>query len=192
MTTKQEIITGMEEVIAQARRVSTLLEDQGDWDMTRPAGWTPKEMFCHLASVSGLLATTGPGLLAAPEDADFTASTNIADLNAQAVASMSEMTPQQLAQAVETNYGKAIEWGEEHSGGPAADAENVRADEDAGGGPAGEHRRSAREPPPVRGGTPGRVLEVDTEQTGGVREEDLPSDVVVEAGRLEITQPTFR
>jgi len=110
MTTKQEIINGMEEVIAQARRVSALLEDQGDWDATRPAGWTPKEMFCHLASVSGLLATTGPGLLGAPEDADFTASTSIADLNAQAVASMSAMTPQQLTEVVEANYGKAIEW----------------------------------------------------------------------------------
>jgi hypothetical protein len=110
MTTKQEIITGMEGVIAQARRVSALLDDQGDWEMKRPAGWTPKEMFCHLASVSGLLATTGPGLLAAPEDADFTASTSIADLNAQAVASMSGMSPQQLTQAIETNYGKAIEF----------------------------------------------------------------------------------
>ena len=110
MTTKQEILSGMEEVIAQAKRVSALLDDQGDWEMTRPAGWTPKEMFCHLASVSGLLATTGPGLLAAPEDADFTASTNVTNLNAQAVASMSGMTTQQLTQAVVTNYGKAIEF----------------------------------------------------------------------------------
>lgn len=110
MTTKQEILSGMEEVIAQAKRVSALLDDQSDWEATRPAGWTPREMFCHLASVSGLLATTGPGLLAAPEDADFTASTNVTDLNAQAVAAMSGMTPQQLTQAVITNYGKAIEF----------------------------------------------------------------------------------
>jgi hypothetical protein len=110
MTTRQEIITGMEGVIAQAKRVSALIDDQGDWDATRPAGWTPKEMFCHLASVSGLLATTGPGLLSAPEDADFTASTNVTDLNAQAVAAMSALAPKQLTEAVVTNYGKAIEW----------------------------------------------------------------------------------
>ena len=110
MTTKQEIISGMQEVIAKTRRVSALLEEQGDWDMKRPAGWTPKEMFGHLASVSGLIATTGPGLLAAPEDADFTASTNVTDLNAQAVAAMSSMSPQQLAQTIEANYGKAIEF----------------------------------------------------------------------------------
>lgn len=110
MTTKQEIISGMEEVIAQAKRVSALLDDQGDWEAKRPAGWTPKEMFCHLASVSGLIAATGPGILSAPESADFTASTNVTDLNAQAVASMAAMTPQQLTQAIVTNYGQAIEF----------------------------------------------------------------------------------
>lgn len=110
MTTKQEILSGMAEVIAQARRVSTLLDEQSDWEAKRPAGWTPKEMFCHLASVSGLLATTGPGWLSAPEDADFTASTNVTDLNAQAVAAMSGMGPQELTQAIVANYGKAIEW----------------------------------------------------------------------------------
>jgi hypothetical protein len=110
MATKQEIISGMQEVVSQARRVSALLDAQGDWDVKRPAGWTPKEMYCHVAAVSGMIAATGPGLLAAPEEADFTASTNIADLNAQTVASMSGMTPQQLTQAIEANYGKAIEF----------------------------------------------------------------------------------
>ena len=32
-------------VIAQAKRVAALLDEQGDWDMKRPQGWTPKEMF---------------------------------------------------------------------------------------------------------------------------------------------------
>jgi hypothetical protein len=110
MTTKQEIVNGMQEVIAQAKRVSALVEEQGDWDAQRPAGWTPKEMFCHLAAVSGMLASTGPGLLAQPETADFTASTDINAMNAQMVSSMSGMTPQQLTQVIETNYGKAIEF----------------------------------------------------------------------------------
>jgi hypothetical protein len=110
MATKQEIINGMQEVVAQAKRVSKLLDDQGDWDSKRPAGWTPKEMYCHVAAVSGMIGQMGPAMLAAPESADFTASTNIADLNAQAVSSMSGMTPQQLTQAIETNYGVAIEF----------------------------------------------------------------------------------
>jgi hypothetical protein len=110
LATKQDIVNGMQEVISQAKRVSALLDEQGDWDATRPAGWTPKEMFCHVAAVSGMIATTGAGLLSAPEDADFTAGTNITDLNAQTVSSMAGMTPQQLTQAIEANYGKAIEF----------------------------------------------------------------------------------
>lgn len=110
MATKEDIVRGMQEVITQAKRVSELLEREGDWDATRPAGWTPKEMFCHLAAVSGMIATTGAGLLSAPEDADFTQSTNVTDLNAQTVQSMAGMTPQQLTQAIEANYGKAIEF----------------------------------------------------------------------------------
>lgn len=110
MATKQEIVNGMHEVIAQAKRVSNLLDAQGDWDAKRPAGWTPKEMFCHVAAVSSMLATTGGQLLAAPREFDFTSSTNITDLNAQTVASMAQMTPAQLTAAIEANYGKAIEW----------------------------------------------------------------------------------
>lgn len=110
MATKQEIVNGMNEVIAQARRVSALLDAQQDWETKRPAGWTPKEMFCHLAAVSGMIATTGGQLLSAPKEFDFTQTTSITDLNAQTVSSMAQMTPQQLTAAIETNYGKAIEF----------------------------------------------------------------------------------
>ncbi len=110
MATKQEIIDGMQQVVAQARRVSKLLDDQGDWDAKRPAGWTPKEMFCHVAAVSGMIGSMGPAMLSAPESADMTTTTDINALNAQTVSSMSGMTPQQLTQAIEANYGKAIEF----------------------------------------------------------------------------------
>jgi hypothetical protein len=40
----------------------------------------------------------------------MTQSTSIGDLNAQTLASMTDMTPQQLVQMIETNYAKAIEW----------------------------------------------------------------------------------
>jgi hypothetical protein len=110
MTTKQEIITGLEGVIAQAQRVSKLLDDQGDWEATRPAGWTPKEMFCHVAAVGGMIAATGGQLLSAPKEFDFTQTTNITDLNAQTVSSMAGMSPQQLTQAIVDNYSKAIEF----------------------------------------------------------------------------------
>jgi hypothetical protein len=110
MATKQEITDGFEQLIIQARRVAKILDEQSEWETTRPAGWTPREMFCHVAAVGGMIAQMGPGILSAPESFDMTQSTSIGDLNAQTLASMTDMTPQQLVQMIETNYAKAIEW----------------------------------------------------------------------------------
>jgi hypothetical protein len=100
----------MQQLIVQARRVGKLLDEQGDWETTRPAGWTPREMFCHIAATGGMMAQMGPAMLAAPEEADMTVSTSINDLNAQTLASMQALTPEQLVEMVETNYTKAAEW----------------------------------------------------------------------------------
>ena len=110
MATRQEIVDGMQQLIVQARRVGRLLDDQGDWEVQRPQGWTPREIFCHIAATGGMIAQMGPALLSAPEDSDFTQSTSIANLNAQTIASMQALTPQQLIELVETNYNKAAEW----------------------------------------------------------------------------------
>jgi hypothetical protein len=110
MATKQEITDGMRQLIVQARRVGKLLDEQGDWETTRPAGWTPREMFCHVAATGGMIAQMGPALLTAPEAADMTQSTNITDLNAQTLASMQQLQPAQLVEMIETNYSKAADW----------------------------------------------------------------------------------
>jgi hypothetical protein len=100
----------MAQLVVQAKRVATILDKQGDWDAKRPAGWTPREMFCHVAATGGMLAQMGPGMMAAPESFDMTQSTNIGDLNAQTLAKMEGMTPPQLVGMIETNYASAAEW----------------------------------------------------------------------------------
>ena len=110
MTTQKEISDGMRQLVVQAKRVGKLLDEQGDWETTRPAGWTPREMFCHVAATGGMIAQMGPALLAAPEAADMTQSTNITDLNAQTLASMQQLQPAQLVEMIETNYAKAADW----------------------------------------------------------------------------------
>jgi hypothetical protein len=110
MATREEIVNGMQQLIVQAKRVGQLLDREGDWEARRPAGWTPREMFCHVAATGGMMAQMGPAMLAAPEAADMTQSTNITDLNAQTLASMQQLTPPQLVAMIETNYGKAIEF----------------------------------------------------------------------------------
>jgi len=109
-TTKQEIIDGLEQAIVQAKRVGALLDSVGDWEAPRPAGWTAREMFCHMAAVGGMIAQGGPAMLAAPEDADYTQSTNVTQMNAATVASMKDMSPTQLVGMFETNYGKVADF----------------------------------------------------------------------------------
>ncbi len=110
MASKDEIVSGIQTVVTESKRVAGILDARNDWETKRSQGWTPKEVFSHLASVAGMFPMMGPAMLNAPEDADLTQSNNIAQLNAASIASLANMTPAQLVQAIETNYGKTIEW----------------------------------------------------------------------------------
>ena len=62
MATREEIISGLEFTIAQAKRTTALFAD-GEWDQKRSAGWTPKELYAHLAATAGIV----PGFAQGPE-----------------------------------------------------------------------------------------------------------------------------
>ena len=109
MATREEIIAGLEMTVAQAKR-TTALYAEGEWDWKRAGGWTPREVFSHLASLAAIVPQMGAGLAAAPEGADITAGMDVNTMNAQAVSSMASMTPEQIMQALEANYGKLIDY----------------------------------------------------------------------------------
>jgi hypothetical protein len=109
MATKEELINGLEMTLAQAKRLASIFADD-DWGRKRAAGWTPKEIYCHVAAVAGIVPQMAAGLMSAPEDGDFGAGLDIDQMNAQAVGSMSSLTPEQVLQALETNYDKLIEF----------------------------------------------------------------------------------
>jgi hypothetical protein len=110
MASKDTIVQGMRQVVVEAKRVSGVLDRLGDWETKRPQGWTPKEIFSHLASTAGIIPAMGPGMLAAPVGSDLTTNTDISQLNAQSIAAMTSMTPSQIVAVLEANYGKAMEW----------------------------------------------------------------------------------
>jgi hypothetical protein len=110
MATKESIISGIETVVTQAKRVAGILDERADWETKRAQGWTPREVFSHLASVAGMFPAMGPAMLGAPEDADMTQSSNIAQLNAASIASLQGKTPAELVSAIEANYGNTINW----------------------------------------------------------------------------------
>ena len=109
MATKQEIIEGLELTIAQAKRTTALFA-QGEWDWKRASGWTPKEVYSHLAAVAGMVPGFSQAMLAASEDQDLLQGMDIDQMNAQAVGSMTSMTPEQIMQAFEANYRKLIDF----------------------------------------------------------------------------------
>jgi len=109
MATKAEIIAGLEMTIAQAKRTTSLFAG-GEWDWKRAAGWTPKEVYAHLAAVAGMVPGLGQALLSAPEDRDLLQGMDVDQMNAQAVGAMASMTPEQVMQTFEGNYRKLIDF----------------------------------------------------------------------------------
>jgi hypothetical protein len=109
MATKEEIIAGLELTLSQAKRTtSQYAEGESEWK--RATGWTPKEVYSHLAAVAGIVPQMGQGLAAAPEGADIAQGIDINAMNAQAVGAMSVMTFPQVMETLETNYRKLIDY----------------------------------------------------------------------------------
>lgn len=109
MATRQEIIAGLEFTLAQAKRTTSVFAPD-EWDAKRHAGWTPKEIYAHLAAVAGMVPALSQGMMASPEDRDMAAGMDINQMNEQSVSAMRTMTAEQVLQAFEANYTKLIEF----------------------------------------------------------------------------------
>jgi hypothetical protein len=110
MATREELMGGLQFVPAQARRVAGLLDAANEWDVKREAGWTPKEMFMHVAAILDLMPMMGTQILKAPPDADIVEGIDIAEFNEQGVASMRSMDANQAVEELSANCGKMSDW----------------------------------------------------------------------------------
>ncbi len=109
MATREEIIAGLELTVAQGKRTTSLFSE-GEWGSRRACGWTPNEVYAHLASVAAIVPTLAQGLANAPEDQDIAQGMDIDEMNAQSVAAMASMPPEQVMAAFETNYRGLIDF----------------------------------------------------------------------------------
>jgi hypothetical protein len=109
MATREEIIAGLEFTLAQAKRTTSAFAPD-EWDTKRHTGWTPKEIYAHLAAVSAMVPAFSAGMMAAPENSDMTAGMDINQMNEQSVNAMRGMEPAQIMQALEANYAKLIDF----------------------------------------------------------------------------------
>ena len=110
MATREELMGGLQFVPAQARRVAGLLDATNEWDVKREAGWTPKEMFMHVAATLGMMPMIGPGVLKAPPEADAVEGTDIAEFNERGLVSMRSMDAEEAVEALSANCSKMSDW----------------------------------------------------------------------------------
>jgi len=109
VATREELVQGFEFTVQQAKR-TTSLWPESEWDAARASGWTPKQVYCHLASMAQVVPQLAQGLEAADESTDITAAMDINAMNDQSVAAMASMESAQVFQAFETNYGTLIDF----------------------------------------------------------------------------------
>jgi hypothetical protein len=109
MATKEEIIAGLEMTVAQAKRATALFAE-GEWESKRACGWTPKEVYSHIASIAAMVPGLAQSLLSGPEDKDASEGMDMDEINAQAVAATASMTPEQVMDVFEGNYRKLIDF----------------------------------------------------------------------------------
>ena len=109
MATREEIIAGLEFTVAQAKRTAATFTPD-EWDTKRHTGWTPKEIYAHLAAVSGMVPAFSAGMMATPENSDMTAGMDINQMNEQSINAMRGMPPEQILQTFEANYAKLIDF----------------------------------------------------------------------------------
>ncbi len=109
MANREDIIQALELTVREGKRTTSLYAE-GEWDAKRESGWTPRQVYSHLAATAKIVPQLGAGLANASEDTDIGAGLDINAMNAQAVDQMEGMEPAQIMQAFETNYSELIDY----------------------------------------------------------------------------------
>lgn len=109
MISRDQILQDLETTIAYAQRTTAAFE-LGEWEQKRASGWTPKETYAHLAAVAAAIPAMAQTILAAPEDSDLGRRLDIDRMNAQSVAAMAAMTPEQVMDAFLGNYRRLMDF----------------------------------------------------------------------------------
>jgi hypothetical protein len=108
MATREELVQGLEFTLQQAKR-TTSLWPESEWDAARASGWTPKQVYSHLAALAQIVPQLAQGLESADASTDIAEGMDINQMNEQSVSAMSSMEPTQVFQAFEAGYASLIE-----------------------------------------------------------------------------------
>lgn len=110
MATKAELISGLELVIQEGKRVAGALSGE-QWAKTVDLdGWKNQEVLAHVASVGTLVQPMIGAWANAPAGADVGAGLDINALNEQLVAARRDKSIAELADEIATTYAGVIEF----------------------------------------------------------------------------------
>ncbi len=110
MATRAELITGLEYLIQEARRIAASLRPE-EWQVAVDQdGWRATEVLAHVAGVGTIIVPFVTAMMSAPARTDAVAGTNIDQLNAGLVAARAGKTPAELAEEVAMAYAGVAEW----------------------------------------------------------------------------------
>lgn len=107
MAAREDIIRGLEFTISEGRRVSALFTD-AHWRRTASGGWTPKQVFAHLAATAESVPRFAAMLSQAPAGTNLRAAIDIDAMNAQAVAAREGASVSEVLSAFEAGYQNLI------------------------------------------------------------------------------------
>lgn len=110
MATREEIISGLEMLIRESRRIGAQLTDE-QWATTVDLdGWQGREVLAHVASVGTIVPQMAGSFTSAAPGTDSGASINIDQLNAALVGARKDKTIAELVDEVATAYAGVIDF----------------------------------------------------------------------------------
>jgi hypothetical protein len=110
MVTKDELLSGLQLLINEGKRLGASLDEAGWAKVQDHDGWKNTEVLAHVASVGAIVPMFAQNLLSAAPGTDGGASVDIDALNAQLVGARSGKSVQELVDEIESSYKGVMEF----------------------------------------------------------------------------------
>jgi len=110
MATKQEIISGIEFLIQEGKRVGATMDADGWAKVQDHDGWKNTEVLAHVAAIGSIVVPFVTGMANAAPEANAGDGVNIDQLNAGLVGARAGKSVQELVDEIESGYRGVIDW----------------------------------------------------------------------------------
>jgi hypothetical protein len=110
MATRDELVSGINMLIRECRRLATDLKPEQWEGVVDIDGWKNKEVLAHIASIGGLVPQMASGFAKVGPDGDAMATIDIDQLNAALVSQRAGKSAVELADEIEASYQAVIKF----------------------------------------------------------------------------------